>query len=127
MPAVWPCTFLPPYVPWAFPPLPHCTIPCSHFQPHTAQLACPFPALLLGALLSDTHQSRSNTLRAVSLARAVTRLTTSARTEGSRKRETISTEHCCTEGHPVTRKSKVGPRGHCKAQSIPVTGGSPEV
>lgn len=48
-----------------------------------------------------THQICSNTLTVVSLARAVTRLTTSTRMEDRRKRDTISKEHCCTEGHPA--------------------------
>jgi len=51
-----------------------------------------------------THQICSNTLTVVSLARAVTRLTTSTRMEDRRKRDTISSEHCCTEGHPAWEK-----------------------
>lgn len=51
-----------------------------------------------------THLIFSNTLTVVSLARAVTRFTTSTRMEDRRKRDTISAEHCCTDGHPAGEK-----------------------
>lgn len=54
--------------------------------------------------LVQTHQIRSNTLTVVSLARAVTRFTTSTRMEDRRKRDTISAEHCCIDEHPAWKK-----------------------